>query len=328
MISRAALTLYAHVFVLCVAVCGGAPVLASGTPAGTSIDNFATATWDGAGGTQSTTSNLVKLRVDELLGVAVASSDPGPVPAANGDIGKVLKFQVTNAGNGSEAFVLSALSTVGGDDFDPALTSIVVDTNGNGAYDAGVDTVYVAGAGNPVLAPDASIAIFAVSTMPAIAADGARGTMRLSATAATGSGTPGTLLAGLGQGGGDAVVGVTTGRAEADGAYLLASVAVAFVKTATTADPFGGIRALPGSVITYSLVATLTGSGSLTNLKLSDTIPAGTAYQPGSLMLNGAALTDTADADGGLFAANAVSVTLPTAAAGSAHFVSFKVKIN
>lgn len=163
--------------------------------------------------------------------------------------------------------------------------------------------------------------------MPANGADGPRGFARLIASAATGSGTPGTSFPELGQGGGDAVVGSTTARAQADGLYALAATGVTFVKSAAVVDPFGGTRAVPGSVIAYRLVATLTGSGSLTNLRLSDTIPAGTTYEPGTLTLDGAGLTDAADADSGRFADGAVSVTLPTEAAGSSHAVGFRVKI-
>lgn len=265
---------------LCVALGAAGPALAGGTPAGTSIDNEAVATFEGPGGVQTVTSNLVKLRVDELLGVVVASADPGPVSARNGDTNAVLRFQVTNAGNGAEAFALDVLGTVGGDDFDPVSSAIFLDTNGNGAYDPGVDTAYVAQANDPVLAPDASITAFVVSTMPTSAADGARGIVRLTASAATGSGTPGTVFAGLGQGGGDAIVGATTARASAEGIYTLASVAVAFVKSATVLDPFGGTRALPGSIGTYRLSAALTGSGSLNGLRLGDTVPAGRPTSP------------------------------------------------
>jgi len=67
-------------------------------------------------------------------------------------------------------------------------------------------------------------------------------------------------------------------------------------------DAFGGTRALPGSTVTYRLTAELTGSGSLSGLRLADTVPAGTTYQPGSLTLCGAALTDAADADAGVVA--------------------------
>lgn len=304
------------------------PLNAGGTPAGTSIDNVATATWDGPGGTQAVTSNVVRLRVDELLGVVVASGEAGPVAANNGDMSRPHRFQITNAGNGPETFALSSMSAIGGDDFDPALVSIVIDANGNGAYDPGVDTVHAPGANGPILQPDQSLSVFILANMPGTAANGARGTIRLTATAMTGTGPAGTTFAGAGQGGGDAVVGTTTARAQGDGLYALASVGVTFVKSAVVADPFGGTRAVPGSIISYALRADLAGSGTLTNLRLTDTIPAGTTYQPGSITLDGAAFTDASDGDAGAFANNAIAVVLPTAAAGASHVITFKVRID
>lgn len=301
---------------------------AAGTPAGTSIDNVATASYDGPGGTQSVTSNVVRLRVDELLGVVVASADPGSVTAQVGETGKALRFQVTNAGNGPERFSLSFQSAVGGDDFDPAVTGLVLDTNGNGAYDPGIDTAYVAGSNDPVLNPDESATVFVVSSMPASAANAARGIARLTATSATGSGTPGTLFTSAGEGGGDAIIGSTTARAEADGVYALTSVSVAFVKSATVLDPFGGTRAVPGSIVTYRLSADLTGSGNLTGFRMADTIPAGTTYQPGSITLDGTPQSDAADTDAGRFAAGGVTVAIGTAAAGASYAVTFQVRID
>lgn len=310
------------------ALCVPSLASAAGTPAGTSIDNVATASYDGPSGTQSVTSNVVRLRVDELLGVVVASTDPGPVAAQNGETGKALGFQVTNAGNGPERFALGFQFAVGGDDFDPAVTGLVLDTNGNGAYDPGIDTTYVAGSNEPVLNPDQSVTVFVISSMPASAANAARGIARLTANSATGSGTPGTLFAGSGEGGGDAIVGATTARAEAEGVYALTSVSVAFVKSATVLDPFGGTRAVPGSIVTYRLSADLTGSGSLAGFRIADTIPAGTTYQPGSITLDGAAQTDAADTDAGRFAAGGVTVAIGTAAAGATYAVTFKVRID
>src|SRR5205085_4938860 len=142
--------------------------------------------------------------VDELLDVTVASAESGDVSAVPGATGQLLRFTLTNAGNGDEAFTLTTNAAAGGDDFDPTATSIVLDTNGNGGYDAGTDTVYVAGSNDPVLAPDQSIAIFVISSIPASALNGNRGQVDLSAVAKTGSGTPGTSFAGAGQGGGNA----------------------------------------------------------------------------------------------------------------------------
>jgi uncharacterized repeat protein (TIGR01451 family) len=99
-------------------------------------------------------------------------------------------------------------------------------------------------------------------------------------------------------------------------------------KSATVSDPFGGSTQVPGSIITYSIAAAVSGTGSLNNIRVSDTVPAGSTYDPNSLKLNGTALTDTADSDGGRFVSGAVSVTIGTAAAGSTNTVSFRVKIN
>ena len=305
------------------------PAFAAGTPAGTKIDNVATATYELPGGDEETIgSNTVSLTVDELLDVTVASADTGDLAATPSATNQVMKFTLTNAGNGSEAFTLGTRANLGGDDFDPNVTSIVIDANGNGAYDAGVDTVYVAGSNDPVLAPDQSIAVFVLASIPSSAGNGDKGRIELTAVANTGSGTPGTSFAGAGQGGGNAVVGATGADSEDDGTFAIASATISFVKTAAVADAFGGTSPLPGAVVTYSLTATVNGSGSLGNVRVADAVPAGTTYQSGTITLEGAALTDAADADAGAFTGTGISVGLGTLAAGSARTVTFKVKID
>lgn len=313
----------------------GAPAYAAGTTAGTVIDNTATATYTPAGGGPdvSVPSNTISLTVDELLDVTVAGTDPGDVVVNPSATNQVTTFQVTNNGNGSEAFRLTANGAVGGDDFDPAVTSIVIDSNGNGVYDAGVDTVYTAGVNDPVLAADGSVTVFVLSTIPAGAADAQRAELRLTAEAVTalatpGADAPGTSFAGQGQGGGDAVVGATGGDGEDNAFYLVQAATVAFVKSAAIQDPFGGSEPVPGAFITYTLVATVTGSGGLTNLRIADPVPAGTTYQAGTLTLQGSALTDAADADAGEVAAGAVAVRLGTVAGGNTRTVTFRVRIN
>ncbi|HEX8448704.1 MAG TPA: hypothetical protein VF652_03840 [Allosphingosinicella sp.] len=305
------------------------PAQAAGTPAGTNITNVATATYElPNGGEASVNSNIVTLKVDELLDVSVAWSDPSDVSASAGATGQLLKFTVTNGGNGAESFTLATIANGGGDDFDPSVTSIVLDSNSNGAYDAGVDTVYSSGSNDPQLAPDQSITVFVLSTVPAGAADAQRGRVDLTAVAKTGSGAPGSTFAGQGQGGGDAVVGATGADSEDDGYYRVAKASVAFVKSASVSDAFGGTAAAPGSTITYTLAATVSGSGSLANLRVSDSVPAGTTYKPGSLTLEGAPLTDAADADSGSFTGTAINVGLGTVAAGATRTITFQVKID
>ena len=306
-----------------------APAAAARTPAGTVINNSASATYDLPGGGQDTiTSNMVSLTVDELLDVGVAWTDGGDSVVTPGALSQVLTYRVTNAGNGSEAFRLTARDNAGGDDFDPVTTSIVLDGNGNGIYDPGLDIVYVPGGNDPVLAPDASVVAFVLSTIPAGAANGQRGRVDLVAVADTGSGAPGTSFAGQGQGGGDAVVGATGADAEDDGYYAAAAATVTFVKSATVADAFGGTAHVPGAIITYRLTATVSGAGSLANLRIADAIPPGSTFRTGSITLEGAGLTDNADADAGEFTGSGIAVRLGSVAAGSTRVVTFQVAID
>lgn len=306
-----------------------APANAAGTPAGTNIENVATATYELPGGAAaSIDSNIVSLKVDELLDVTVTWSDSADVVAAPGATGQVLRFTVTNGGNGAERFTLAPIANNGGDDFDPSSVALVLDANGNNAYDAGVDTPYVAGSNDPELAPDESLSVFVVSIIPAAALDGQRGRVDLTAAATTGTGAPGTSFAGLGQGGGNAVVGATGADAEDDGWYKVAKASIAFVKSAAVADPYGGTTQGPGATITYTLTASASGTGSLANVRIADAIPAGTTYAPGSLTLEGATLTDADDGDAGRFSGSGIAVALGSLASGASRTVTFKVKID
>lgn len=306
-----------------------APARAAKTPAGTVISNTAHASYSlPNGGSGSTDSNTNTLTVDEVLDVAVASLNSSDVSVTPGSTSQVLSFKVTNAGNGSEGFKLVARDNISGDDFDPATTSIVIDSNGNGTYDAGVDTVYVSGSNEPVLAADASVTIFVLSSIPATATNGQRGEADLVATAVTGTGAAGTIFAGRGTGGSDAIVGSTTASASGQGYYAVTAATVALTKSATVLDPFGGSSHVPGSIITYSLVATVSGSGSLSNLTITDAVPSGTTYQAGSLTLDAAALSDGADADAGEVTSGNLTVRLGSVPAGASRTVTFKVKVD
>jgi uncharacterized repeat protein (TIGR01451 family) len=300
---------------------------AAGTLAGTDIQNVASATFDTAGGPVTIQSNTVTIKVDELLDVTVSSSDPGDVITSPGKTSNVQSFRISNIGNGDEAFAVTATVANGGDDFDPSLQQIVIDTNNNGVYDAGVDTVYTFNVNDPVIAPDQSIAVFVITATPSGVADTNRANVSLSAAARTGTGTPGTSFAGAGQGGGDAVVGSTTAQGTTNGFLAVRATSVALVKSATISDPFGGNRPVPGAVVTYNLVATVSGTGTMNNLVITDPIPAGSRYQAGSITLEGAGLADAADADAGRFTGTSITVAAGNVPAGQTRTVTFRVLI-
>ncbi len=300
---------------------------ATGVLAGTLIENTATATYQTGTGTGSVTSNKVTVKVDELLDVAVATLSTAPATASSEPA--VLIYSVTNSGNGPEAFNLAADPKISGNAFDGAVKSVVLDSNANGIYDPGVDTVLTAGAlATPVLAPDKSVKVFVLVTLPTGASDAQTSQVRLTATAQTGTGTPGTSFAGKGEGGGDAVVGLTTASANSLGALIASLANITLTKSATILDPFGTAKPVPGAVVTYSLAAKVTGSGSLDGLHVIDTIPDGTTYVPGSLKLDSSVLTDAADGDAGTGGTGGIDVTLGKITGGTTRTVNFAVKIN
>ena len=301
--------------------------IAAGTLAGTDIQNIASAEYESGGSTVSVQSNTVVIKVDELLDVTAVTTDPGDVVTTNGAQNVVSTFRITNTGNGPETFLLTPNLANGGDDFDPALSQIVIDTNGNGVYDPGVDTVYVAGTNDPNLLPDQNLVVFVLTNVPSVQVDGDRAQVQLTASAATGTGAPGTSFPGAGQGGGNAVVGTTGADADASGYLLVNAATVALTKSATIADPFGGSTSVPGAVITYTLVATVTGTGTLSNLVLNDPIPANSQYIVNSITLGGVALTDVADPDQGNFNGSRISVAVGNVPAGQTRTVTFQVRV-
>lgn len=99
------------------------------------------------------------------------------------------------------------------------------------------------------------------------------------------------------------------------------------MKSGSVLDPFGGDSAVPGAIITYTLAASVSGSGTATALLITDAIPAGTAYLPGTLKLDTARLTDAADTDAGEADATSISVNLGDVAGGTENIITFDVRI-
>ena len=302
-----------------------APLLAAGVPAGSLIENTASATYTSNSTTQTVDSNTVSLKVDELLDVATISQESGPVAATTT---ATLRYKITNTGNGPETFTLTANPAVTGNDFNATVTGLAIDVDGDGVYNAGVDTALTNGATSTSLASDGPLAVLVLVSIPAGAAANATSKVELTATSTTGTGAPGTLFAGAGINGGDAIVGASTASAAAQATLTVDKTVVALVKSATIADPFGGTRPVPAAIITYRIVANVSGTGTATGLAVTDAIPTGTTYQAGTLTLEGAGLTDTADADAGTASTSGVAVQLGNVAAGAQRTVTFKVKIN
>ncbi len=306
---------------------------AAGVAAGTAINNTAEVSYSVGTVTATETSNTVSVTVAEILDVEVTVQTP-TVGVAPGAAGQLLRYRVTNTGNGPETFRLLMDNALGSDQFDPVAASpaIYLDTNNNGTLEAS-DAQYTAGTNDPALNADGFVTVFVLNDIPLAVVDTNTGRSNLTAEARTGTGAAGTTFAGQGVAGTDAVVGLTTARVTGTGVYRVDAIDISANKTQTVVDRWGGSRPVPGATINYTVVVSATGTGTAAAAQFTDNIPANTSYVAGSLRLNTIALSDdTADADAGAYEAAPtarVRVALGSLTqAGGSQTIQFAVTIN
>ena len=275
------------------------PTFAVGTTAGIDISNTATVDYVIGGINSTANSNTATFRVDETIDVNVSWQDAANIGVATPDTNQVLTYLLTNTGNGIEDFRLSVQNTLGGEQFDPVLADIYLDANANGVYNPGIDTQYISGTNDPILAADASLNIFVLNNIPASLNSGDLGNSQLIARSNTISGTPGSSFANAGDNNTTAVVGASGGTSNATGTYEVTNTTVSLIKSVVITDPLGGNQPMPGATLTYRIDVSVSGPGTATGVVITDPIPANTSYTVGTLNLNATALTDGVDADVG-----------------------------
>ena len=311
---------------------------AAGTPAGTSITNSATLTFSiGGQPAPSVTAVARPVVVAEVINVLLTSQDGSPLAVNAPDTGKALTFLLTNTGNGRETFRLTRNNSIADDQFDPvnASTAIYLESGSQPGFQAtgpNADIAYVPGSNDPLLVADGSRVIYLVSNIPAAQPIGAVGKASLSANSTTvgaPGAAPGTTLVALGDAGVDAVVGGSRAQATAVGSYIVSGLVLNVLKTvAAVRDTQGGGLVMPGSVLTYRVVLTLSGAGIAENLSFADSLPTSTTYVPASLTVDGAVRSDAADADNGSVVAGAVAVVFGNTPAPATRVIEFKATVN
>lgn len=322
------------------------PGWAVGTTAGTPISNSATLTYViGAGPPSTATSNTVSFLVDKKVNLIVAEVSGSATSVSSGQTGAVTTFSVTNLGNDMQGFNLTDSLASGNpagappfatNNFSATGLAVFADTNNNGIYEPLIDTA----TSISNLAAGASRKVFIVGNIPATTLNGQQSVVSLLATAVV----PVTMAAlapttGPNTAGVDIVFADSAGVAAGDiardakhsayAAYLAGGVNLALNKSvASVLDPKGTAILMPGAVMTYQIVATLSGLGTATNLVITDPLPANTTYMPGSIVVNGIAKTDAADADNAQFVTNTISVSPGNVAAPASVFITFRATIN
>lgn len=284
--------------------------------AGTLVPNTAQVAFDIDGSHTTGSSNTATVEVAEILNVTLTATATNLTIVPNALT--AIPFTLTNTGNGTEAFQLSASFS------DGTVEGFAIDTDGDGLYDPTRDTLLGPDGITPPVAPGKSLKLLVLIR----SRTGNVTDLTITAKAVVGNGRTGLVIQNANGKGYDAVVGNTGATASLQfNAAPSAPVEAVLEKSQSVLAPDGSSNPIYEAVITYSLVARFTAAGTASDATISDAIPTGTKYVPGSITLDGTALSDAADSDAGTFDGTAVHVALGNVPSPSVHTVQFKVSI-
>jgi len=263
------------------------------TPAGTRIDNWAEVTFEAANGQVfSVLSDTLAIVVGQIAGVDV---EPPRSSVVDPGTDVVFPHTLTNLGNGPDDFSLAVTSAEGWP------VRVHLDADGDGAL-GGADPLIT---GPVALVMGETADLLAVVTVPGGAqVRGITDTVRVAAAS---------LFDGTAT---DAVIDIIEVRT--------VGIVVNLIKSVDRPS------ATIGDILTYTIRYETSGSGSATAFEIVDVIPAATSYLPGTLRLDGAALTDSAGDDAGSFelAGNRVVFAIGDLSGGDTGTVSFQVRVD
>jgi len=290
-------------------------------PACTSVSNIASTSFALGGTVGTLNSNTASIRVDELLDLTLSAGAAATVPA---DTLVAVPVVPANTGNGYEAFLLDGRI----DGVQAAIEAFAVDVDRNGRFNSAIDVKIDPASATPPVAPGDSIALLALIRGGATAGTGV---LTVTARAATGSGRPGSDFTGQGDGGCNAVVGATSALATTTVSLTVApgtdTSQITLVKSQRITAPNGNADPVQGATVTYTIESRFGGTGVVRAARVADPIPPGTTFVPGSLRLDGTALTDAVDTDTGDFDGSAIHVALGDVPAPVTRTIEFKVTI-
>jgi trimeric autotransporter adhesin len=302
--SPSALARWAAALVLMLMLTLVGTAFAAPPAAGTSIGNQASATYtDGSGLTRTVTSNTVQTVVQQVASLTLTANG-----AKTSSVGSTVYYPhtLTNTGNGTDTYTLGA-ANAGGSIFNMTGVTIYAD-NGSGLPTGPAIT------STGPLAAGAVFKFIVAGTVPASATSGQTNSLTVTGTsvltpAQTATNTDVTTVTS------NAVVGVTKAVSVASGA--------------------------PGSgPYTYTLTYTNTGNSTATNVKLTDTVPAGMTMVANSglwsvtgatALTNALATYGTAPNqityDYAITTAGVMTATISNVSPGQSGTLSFKVNV-
>lgn len=328
-------------------------VQAAGTLAGTNISNVASVTYSVNAVAQPALTANADFVVDRRVNLTLTPVPVALVTVTPGTPGNLIPFTLTNTSNAPLDFTLSAANRANGtvdpyggatpDGFD-STNQAFADNDGSGVYESGSDTSSVFSN----LTPDVPRLVYVVAAIPGGQASGTVAVVTMTATATELGGAALTQDAGADVAAtvqtvfGD-IAGDTDAARDAafsdSGGFLVQGATVTVTKTeAVLSDPVNGgtnPKHIPGAVVEYTVTVTNVAGSAVpaTSVTLTDVMPANVAFNLDGyavgfgIRVGGVNQTNAADADAGSFAANTVTVTIPSILPGASSVVTFQVTV-
>jgi hypothetical protein len=273
--------------------------MAVGTASGTTVSNQASVDYKVNTVDQPTVnSNNYQFVVDNKVDLTVSTDDVAVITATPGSNDIVMTFTVTNTGNTTQDFAVSAAALAGGsgafggtDNIDADTVEVFVETAGGAGYQAGFDTDTHINA----LAANASINVYIVSDFNTGYSDGDIASYYLVAEARTNDGaatlggaltetagadTEGSVDIVFADGDGDAALGNDASRDAKHSSqddYEIATATLAVSKSSVVvSDPFNHTtnpKRIPGAVVEYQItISNAAGAATATDISFSDSL--------------------------------------------------------
>jgi len=259
------------------------------THAGTQIGNQATATYtDGSGQSQTAFSNLVETVVAQVGAFTLTATQTLPVA-----VGGTAYFPhtLTNTGNGTDTFTVTLTDGPSATGF--TFFAVFVDEDGDGNPDNLLSPIYRDPDGAGPGAPDITALAAYFSSVPS-------GDTRKFVVAATVPLTlPAPPTADLVVTMNDVPVGTMPAAPQATNTDTASITSNAVIRLTKSISSESGPANVTGTDYTYTLEYSNSGNTAATVVRLTDTIPSGFVYTPGSGLFfgSGNVLTDAKGAD-------------------------------
>lgn len=314
---------------------------ATGTDAGTSINNSATLNYTvGSVAQTAIVSNTDTFVVDKKIDFTLANNDGDQIVVIPGATAQVTQWTLTNTGNSAQYFTLASSNLTGqtvygdADTADTGTQNIFVSTDGGSTYNA------YSGAFS--IAKDGNVLVQVRSDIPITATNGQIMNIQLLATATTSGGAAETATSGADtQGSVDTVLADGAGANDAAysgtmtawGGYSVVTATIAVTKSScVVSDPVNGTtnpKRIPGATMRYAINVANTGSASAVSVSVADALNGALSYDSGLIATEACNCSSPGSSNGDTVSAAGQNVTanFGTVAAGATECAYINVLI-